>query len=976
MPEMARQAVLVVGSGVAGLKAALEVASRGTQVYLIDRSPFLGGEIMRLERQFPTDHCGLCRMLPTTNRTYEGEYCLRRDFYHPLIELITQAEVIKLSGNKGNFKATLRIGARGVDQELCTGCGRCIEVCPEEINQGICPPVGRKAIFFQDLQPVPPIPAINWSACTRCGKCMEVCPTGAINLHMADRERVLELESVILAPGFDEFDPHLLTQYGYGRWQNVITGLEWEQIIGPLRPFGQGIRRPSDNKTVQRIAFILCAGSRTRRRDFCSAACCMYAVKEAIWAKELGNELEVSIFYMDLRTYGKGHQRYIEQARAKGVRFVRGRIPRVQEDPRSKDLLLTTMRDDQVTRERFDFCILALGHSPPQGNLELAKVFGIELNQWGFCKTTDPAGIETTRPGVYVCGSFSEPKDISDAVTQATACALVALDEPPSWEEKPDNEIAPTGSDEEQRVGLVLCRCRTKISDSLDLTRLKQELAKYRSIAAFSEIDALCTKGRAKELFEEMHKAGVNRLVVGACAPYWFRRRFLSAAKLIDPWFVEWVNLSKDVPPDAAAMLGMALERLRRKEWRVSRVALRRNRVLIVGEGLAGLAAAAALADKGVAVHLVEFGAQPGSRFDTVTGEPDLLGKYLRRVENNSLVHSHCMSEVVGFSGQGGNFRVVIKGLDGEHEIKVGAVIVATGAEEYRPQEFLYGEDSRVVTQRQLSQKIISGEIDWRQMRTIVMIQCVGSRNAKHSWCSRYCCTLALENALALREKNSEMRLVVFFTDMMSYGFREALYSKARDAGMTFIREATIEDINVKAGERLKVISPQIEIDCDLLVLSTGIVPNSENPRLAAVFGLDLDVDGFFKEAEVKFRPVDAVREGIYLCGGAHSPRSSQEVILQAQAAAQRTLAFLHRQRVLSPGIISRVNDRRCSGCALCVSACLYGARSFDEDRLVAVVDAALCQGCGTCSTVCPNGAAWLDGFTEGQVMAMVEHGI
>jgi heterodisulfide reductase subunit A len=981
MAKDMKKGVLVIGSGVGGLKAALEVAARGTQVYLIDRSPFFGGEIVQLERQFPTNRCCLCQMLPTTNRVEEGEYCLRRDFYHPLIELIPNAELVGFSGKEGNFKARIRQRARGVIEELCTSCQRCIEVCPVEAKDDFNLLGKRKAIALRGMQPVPPIPAIDWEICTRCGECVKVCPTNAINLKMKDEERELEVSSVILAPGFTEFDPDVLTQYGYGRWKNVVTSIEWERILSPIGPYAAMATRPSDGKQVKKVAFVLCVGSRERRWDFCSAACCMYSIKEALLAKELRKDIEITIFYMDLRGFGKGYERYIQEAKAKGIRFVRGRTPRLQEDPRTKNILASTMQDNRLFKEEFDLVVLAIGQRPARGSEELARIVGADLNEWGFCQTVNPAGIETTKPGVYVCGSFAEPKDIPDTITQATACALEAIAGTRKKSERPaaKAEQAPV---EEPKIGVVLCQCKGEVSDNINFEELKKTVGKRPGVVAVMENEALCVHDRVKGLLGEIRKKGINRLLVAACSPYWFRRRFLESVGGIDPWLVEWVNLregtihahgKKGGQQKAEDMLLMSIERLRRKEELPARAVTVKQSALVVGAGIAGLAVATALAERGVEVHLVERAAELGGTFKALPDKAGLLEKYVKAIEKNTLVQVHRQSEVVSIRGQAGDFWAVLKEADGEHEIGVGAVVIATGAEEYRPKEFLYGKDKRVMTQRELEQGLASGNVQPKKINSIAMIQCVGARDKAHPWCNRYCCTEALENALLLKKQNPELEIYVLFKDMMSYGFREALYSQAREAGVIFIRYADIEGIKVKGDGRLRITSPEIELEADLLVLSTGVLPAKENKQLAKIFDLELDVDGFFKEAEPKFRPVDALREGIYLCGGAHSPRSWYEVILQSEAAAERALVLLGQERVTAPAIISLVNERRCSGCGLCVEACPYGARVFDDERLVAIVKEALCQGCGVCASICPSGAAYLRGYTNDDVMAMIE---
>ncbi|MEJ2067631.1 MAG: FAD-dependent oxidoreductase, partial [Deltaproteobacteria bacterium] len=579
------------------------------------------------------------------------------------------------------------------------------------------------------------------------------------------------------------------------------------------------------------------------------------------------------------------------------------------------------------------------------------------------------------------CGSFSEPKDIPDTVTQATACALKALgrgrEKVPSLLE--EGEQTP---DEEPSIGVVLCNCHGEISDSLDIDQLKKAIKGRPGISAVMAVDALCVQDAAQGLLDEIRKEGINRLLVGACSPYWFRRRFLENVRGIDPWLIEWVDLREGVvhPHDgevaykkAEAMVLMAIERLKRKDSILPRFALVKGSALVVGGGLAGLTATSALADKGVEVHLVEQGGELGGVLKGMPQQRKLLKGYIEHIDQNPLVHVSRTSNVTSVRGQAGDFWAVIKGADGEQEVNAGAVVLATGAQEYLPKKFFYGENERVITQRELQSGFGSGVIKPEEINSVVMIQCVGSRDREHPWCNRYCCTEALENALLLKSKNPDLEIYILFRDMMTYGFRERLYSRAREAGMIFFRYEEITDIKVQGADRLKVVFQKMKLDCDLLVLSTGVIPNRENSNLAELFDLELTEDGFFKEAEPKFRPVDALREEVYLCGGAHSPRTWQEVILQAEAAAERALMLVGQEYLVTPHVVSHVVERRCSGCGLCVEACPYGARVFDEERMVALVKEALCQGCGVCSGLCPNGAAILQGYKEDQVLAMIE---
>lgn len=469
--------------------------------------------------------------------------------------------------------------------------------------------------------------------------------------------------------------------------------------------------------------------------------------------------------------------------------------------------------------------------------------------------------------------------------------------------------------------------------------------------------------------------------MVGACSPYWFRRKGLRYLQGFRPEMLEWVDLRglfkvhglKEALELGRLKLLMALERLKREVPRSEGPFPVKGSALVVGGGLAGLEASLALAREGVEVHLVEREAQLGGLLRGRPSLQEVLEGLLAELERSTLIDVHLRSEVVAFSGVAGDFSAVIKGEGGETEVHVGAVILATGAEEYRPRGFGYGEDPRVLTQGELDRGLASGRLRPEGLGSVVMIQCVGSRDREHPWCSRYCCLEALKNALRLKGLNPALELYVLYPDMMSYGLSEGHYLKAREAGAVFLRYEGPRGIEVEPSERLLVKLEGMRLEADLLVLSTGVVPRRENRLLSELFGLELGSDGFFKEAEVKFRPVDASREGIFVCGGCHSPRPWQEVVLQARASAQRALGLLKKAELEASWPISTVNERRCSGCGLCVEGCPYGARVLDGEEHVARVKGPLCQGCGVCASICPSGAAELEGSRQDQMMAVLE---
>lgn len=998
-------AVLVIGAGIGGIKCSLDLAESGFKVYLCDRSPNIGGTLSQLDKWFPDNHCGMCQILPIFSRDESSQFCLRRGLVHPNIELWPLTEVEKVEGEAGDFLVTLSIRPRGVKEELCIGCDLCAQVCPIEVenefNEGL---VMRKAIYLRHPLAMPNTYTIDWDSCTKCGDCVGRCPTAAIDLSQEEEIRKLRVGAIVLATGFEEFRPQPLTQYGYKRYPNVITSIELERMLSASGPFEGKLVRPSDGQAPRSMAFLQCVGSRDRERDYCSSACCMYALKEAMLAKEANPDLDIHIFFMDLRAFGKGYHRYYEKAKEDfGVKFTRCRIPQIKQDPKRQNLLLTAKAENGLERHEFELVVLSIGQTPSPRFLRLSQILGIELNRWGFCETGEFAPVETSREGIYVCGSASAPKDIADTLVEAGAAACQAsillsshrneLVGPKVYPEELDI------SEEEARVAIFLCRCGEEIASAVNMEDMVQFARGLPEVVYAKETPYLCLKDNLEGVKRSVKDEKANRVVLAACSALPYERLFVDAIREagLNPSLLELVDLreqlswihkdrQREATEKGKSLLAIALEKVRAQEplpllWHGVE-----HQALVIGGGLAGLTAALSLAEQGFEAHLVERTAELGGNLRDIyttldKGDPQALLKDLvKKAEQNPLTHLHKETEIVRASGYAGNFEVVLRDKDSTLlPIKVGAIIIATGGEAHEPTEYLYGQSEKVITQRELERGLASGKLDPKGLRSVVMIQCVGSRDEERPYCSRVCCTQALKNALNLKEKNPEIDIFVLYRDVMSYGFKEEYYSQAREKGVLFINYEVAHKPQVEiSGEALEVqvfepvLGGNLKIVPDLVVLSPAMVPN-DNRELAQMLDLELTEEGFFKEAEIKFRPVDFLTDGIFVCGLAHSPRGIAETISQAQAAGQRAASLLARERLESGRIISEVNERRCSGCELCISVCPYSARAKDEERGVVLVIGALCQGCGACAAICPNGAAKLRGFTERQVFSMVD---
>jgi len=828
------------------------------------------------------------------------------------------------------------------------------------------------------------------------------CPTQAINLEPKETTRQLQVGAVVLSTGFEEFDPRLATQYGYRRYPNVITSIALERLLSPGGPSEGELVRPSDGRTPASIAFLQCIGSRDSRRDYCSSACCMFAMKEATLIKKTWPQTDVHIFFMDLRAFGKGYHRYYERARDElGVQFTRCRVPVVKADPQTDNLMLTVVSEDGTpVKKQFEMVVLSVGQTPAPEFNELCQVLGVDTNQWGFCQGQPFSTVETSREGIYTCGSAAGPKDIADAIVEAGAAASLAsewLGAPAVPEIEKETAEQPV-IEAEPKTAVFLCGCGEEISSALDLEAMAEYLGKLPGVVHVEVVPYLCRGETLKTVGRQVREHQANRLVLGACQYVNdFLPGELAEAAGLDAALIRVVNLREEVVwthanqsdkalAKAKSLLAMALEDVRQTDYLPAAVTAVAPGALVIGGGLAGMTAALSIAQRGIEVHLVERSVELGGNLKDIyatleSGDTrSLLEETVKQVRSSSQIHLHMESEVVAVSGYAGNFRAGIKGKDESiNTLETGAIIVATGGDKYTTTEYLYGQNARVLTQTELEKGLFTGGLDVGGLGSVVMVQCVGSRDEDRPYCSRVCCSQAIKNALKLKELNPEVAVTVLYRDLMSYGFKEAYYTLAREKGVRFIRYELDHRPEVKqAGEQLLVgvvepsLGGRLTLAPDLLVLSTGVMPN-DNRALADMLAVELDEDGFFQEAEEKFRPVDFLRDGIYVCGLAHSPRGVEETIAQAQAAARRAISLLTVKHLEAGRVISETVQRQCRKCELCITVCPYDARVRDEESNEIVVREALCQGCGACAVACPSGAAKLRGFRDRQVFSLID---
>jgi len=988
-------AVLVVGGGIAGIQASLDLADSGFRVYLVDKSPSIGGTMTQLDKTFPTNDCAMCILAPK----------LVGAGRHPNIHLITNARVKKVDGEAGNFKVSITRKARYVNAEKCTGCGLCARKCPvvaiDEFNEGLGE---RSGIFVEFPQAVPLTYIIDREKCIGCGTCQEVCKAGAIEYDDKDEDVTFSVGSIILAPGFEEFDPSLKSEYGYGRYSNVLSSIEFERVLSASGPYGGLVLRPSDGEVPRRIAFIQCVGSRDAKlgNNYCSSACCMYAIKEAIIAKEHNPDLQCTIFFMDVRAFGKEFDAYYSRAEEEyGVKFVRSRVSHVEEVPESERLLVKHVMNGEPRNEEFDLVVLSVGMRPPKHVEEMAETLDIRLNKYNFCSTETFSPLETSRPGIYVCGAFSSPKDIPESVAQASGAAAKAASiiapergKLTVVKELP-REIDVSGED--PRIGVFVCHCGINIGGVVDVPDIV-EYAKTLPNVVYAEDNLYtCSQDTQEGIREKIEEHNLNRVVVASCTPRTheplFRETIREAGLNIYLFEManirdqcSWVHMHEheEATEKAKALVRAAVAKARLLMPLPKPVISVTPVGLVIGGGLSGMIAALELAKQGFEVHLVEKENELGGHLRHIhylLGSEDpqeRLRAIVREVTENEKIHLYTGSEISNVEGYVGNFKTTLNCNGEKKEIDHGIVIVATGAIEYKPTEYLYGTDKRVLTQHELEEKLAGGNFN---AKTVMMIQCVGSRNGEHPYCSRICCSQAVKNALEVKELSPETEVYVLYKDMRTYGFLEDYYREAASKGVLFIRyddqhepKVTKEKGKLKVAMWEPIIKTWIAMEPDLLALSAATIRNPDNEHIAQMLKVPLSKDGFFLEAHMKLRPVDFATDGIFLCGLAHWPKSIEESISQACAAAARAITILSKETLEVEGAIASINEDLCSGCGFCEAVCEYGAIEMKEvnGKLRAHVIEALCKGCGTCGSTCPMGAISMLHFTDDQILAQV----
>ena len=911
----------------------------------------------------------------------------------------------------GHFKVKVVQHPRYVDMDKCIACGECAQRCPRKVKDDFNWEFNdRKAIYIKYSQAVPLKYVIDRDHCIyfekgKCRACEKFCPTGAINFEDQGRELELDVGAIILSAGSDVTNPKQNKIFGYELYPNVMTAAAFERILSASGPFRGHLVRPSDQKPPKKIAWIQCVGSRDVHegsKPYCSSVCCTYAVKEAVMAKEHVPGLDTAIFCMDMRTCGKGFDQYCQRAiDVNGVRIITSRVPTLHQLPDTDEILINYLDDSGHNQEEiFDIVVLSTGLSLSLEFTSMASQMGVEFNEQGYPRTATFAPVATSMPGILVCGSVQAPKDISSSVVDASAAAGVAgailADVRGSRIRTVENPPEMDISGQPPRIGVFVCRCGTNIAGVVDVPAVV-EFARDLPFVEYVEDNLFtCSQDTQDLMAKAIKEQNLNRVVVAACTPRTHEAIFQDT--LVDSglnkYLFEMANIRNHCSwvhqdaPDKATDKAKALVRMAVAKATLLRPLAEAQfgvipQALVVGGGVAGLVAARTLAEQGFETHLIEktpeLGGHARSIPRTWKGEnvQEQLAGLVRSVQGNSKVHIHTQTEIVDVDGSVGRFRTTIRQNGRDEILEHGAAIIATGADEWRPDGYLYGQNPAVLTGLELSRRLLDDPDSFKNLKSIVFLLCAGSRSSDHPYCSKVGCSLSLTNGLRLLEINPDMNVFVVYRDIRTYGLREALYNRAREKGIRFVRFDVRDGVQVDEDARGlgvsltdQVLGRKIQLRPEMVVLATAVVQPKDNP-IARMFKLTVNADGFLMEAHVKLRPVDFSTDGVFVCGLAHGPKPIDESVAQAQAAAARAVTVLSSPFTRVTGLVAEINRLRCTGCGLCVQVCPYQAINLN-DQGIAEINESLCKGCGTCVASCRCGAPSLRGFTNQAVFAQI----
>jgi heterodisulfide reductase subunit A len=980
-----RDAVIVIGGGIAGIQASLDLANAGCKVVLVERGPSIGGKMAALDKNFPTLDCSICIEAPKMSEVINNAN----------IEVLTLAEVAKVEGQAGDFNVTVDQKPRYVTSE-CTRCNECVLVCPQTLkNEFDVGMAARKAIYTPFEQAEPGAYVIDAEHCLNeppnylpCIRCIEACPPDCIDFNMTEQNLTRNVAAIIVATGFDMLDPMLLREYGYGKHPDILTSLEFERLLQASGPSKGEIVRPSDRAPPESLLFVLCAGSRDRRFcKHCSRVCCMYSIKEAVQAIDHGIK-NVTVLYMDIRAYGKGFDEFYLRSKREGVKFVRGKPAEIFGDGKSIRVRFENTNEEGIEERTFDMVVLAPALIPSGGLDKLAQVLGVDIDEDGFIKASETRGdlIATTRDGIFAAGCCAGPKDIADSVTEAGGAASYALNyaTTKTWpQELKVDPIDPTGP---PKIGVFLCDCGSNIAGVVNVPEVLEYTRTLEGVEHAERVRFACAANTQELIARTIKEKKLNRLVVAACSPKTHGPTFQRVASSagLNPYLFEMANVRnqsswvhKKYPKEATLkakdLVGMSIEKAKKlKPLQAIRVPVV-QRALVVGGGVAGMTSATHLAKHGFETHLVERASELGGTLLKLTeiAPGGLDARELVRLKEREMfdagVHVHTGTTVELASGFVGNFNVH---LTDDNTMDVGSIVLATGAEPYQATEFGHGSHPQVITSLDLEKLMIDVK-----GKKVTIVACVGSRNDKRG-CSRFCCQTMLTQAVRLRDQGNRVR--VLYKDIRAFTrFAEEAYEEASRKGVQFFQfnqdmppERAVAYENGRAMLHDELSGLDVTIPTDLLVLNIGVSPEPES-TIAKQLRVSRDSEGFLLESHPKLGPAETAIQGIFLAGTAQGAKDVRESVAQALAASAKAARILSRAEIEQEPIAAVVDYDKCTLCARCVSVCPYSAIRGEVRKSLEIVQA-MCMGCGACAAECAVDAIETPGFTDEQLLAQI----
>ncbi len=1019
-------AVLVIGAGIAGIQTSLDLTELGFKVYLVEKSPSIGGRMAQLDKTFPTNDCSLCILAPKMVEVYRN----------PNIELMTYHEVKAISGEAGNFDVSVLKKPRYIDEDKCKGCGDCAAKCPKiqvpnlfDMNLG-----KRKSVYIPFPQAVPPIYLIDPELCLMltkgvCGVCEKVCEAKAINYEQKEQEINIKVGAIVVATGFDMPAEDLSPRWGY-RFQNVVSALEYERILCASGPFGGHVLRLSDEEEPEKIAFIQCAGSRDLHENvpYCSSVCCMYTAKEAIITAEHSENAKCFVFRHDIRAYGKNFYEFTQRAQDEyGVKYFQTKISTIEEDPETNDLLIHY--EDLKTGKFNDFVanlvVLATPLVPKKGIGDLAKILDVELDKYDFFKEKSYFHKSlSSREGIFLCGFCQGPMDIPETVADASGVAsqvatLLNTAKFTKVKEKvfevTEKEVSPT---DEPRIGVLICHCGINIGKYVDVPNVRDYIKSLPNVVWCEDNLYSCSSDSQELIKEKIKEHNLNRLIVASCTPRTHEPLFQETCQEagMNKYLFEMVNIrdqcswvhmteKKAATNKSMDLIRMAVSKSKlikpQKEEKIAVIPT----ALVIGGGISGMTAALELANQGFKTYIIEKEKKLGGNLNSLNilypiqeDASILLKDTIDKVESNNNIEVHLETTIKDIKGYIGNYEVSIYDLiDKATEIKTGAIIVATGGQELKPKGlFQYdGKNKQVMTQLEIEQKLQEPDKSWLdKLKRVTFVLCAGARQKEGiTYCSNVCCGTSIKNINILKELNPNLEIIVLYRDfqMAKKEFEEYYRNRRKDAMFLRYDLDQIPKITQvgKSPEKYKVevfdtnLQDKLDFETDLIVLATPMVPADNMKDLAMMLKVPLDRTGFFLEAHVKLRPLDFATDGIFLCGVAQWPKNIQDSISQASGAAGRASRFLSAGEITTSGLVAEVTQSKCIGCGDCEEVCPYKAieliettKDFEEVSIVvkkSSINSALCKGCGTCAATCPVGAISVKHYDFDQIGAMID---